>query len=141
MKNKGKRLRLFMGLTALAAFFIFQGASDLHSHACFSICAGADLPDMGSLKVFNKTMNHISILLIPMDSKNGTSESFQVRSPLQNPEQSIAIKLMPEGEYVCLAYLIGAVDNTKRKYIYGEMVNITMGKQAEVQVVSNDVFY
>jgi len=87
------------------------------------------------------TMNHIRILLIPVDSKNGKVDSFQVRSPIQNPEQSIAIKLMPEGEYVCIAYLIGAVDNTKQKYIYGEMVNITMTKQVEVKVVSNDVFF
>ena len=140
MKDKGKRLRLFMSLTALAAFFIFQGASDLHQHACFDFC-GSGFPDMGSLKVFNKTMNHILILLIPVDSKNGKVDTFKVLSPLQYPEQSIAIKLMPEGEYVCLAYLIGAVDNKKQKYIYGEMVKITMQKQAEVQVVSNDVFF
>jgi len=128
-----------MGLLALAAFFLFQASNPVHTQECFDWCSGTYMPAQGSLKVFNLTNNHIRILLIPVD-ENGHGDSFIVLSPLQYPQQSIAVKLMVEGEYICIAYLISSADKNKQKYAYGEMVKIDYNKQAEVRVVSNDFY-
>jgi hypothetical protein len=138
MENKGKRMRLFMGLAALAAFFLFQGSTPVHTKACFNSC-GADLPEQGSLKVYNMTNNHIMVVLVPIDEK-GKGDSFMVRSPIQYPQESIAIKLMVVGRYDVIVFLISAIDKNKMKLVLDEWRQISYDKQAEVKVVSNEIF-
>lgn len=141
MKNKGKWTRLWMGMTVVMAFLIFQGTGTGHGPLCLPGCGGEIivLPAEGALRVHNLTNNHIQVMLIPMDDK-GIADSFGVTSPLSDPSKSVAIKLMAEGEYVCMTYLISALDKSKLKYVFGKMVKISASEDAEIRVVSNEIF-
>ena len=85
------------------------------------------------------TNNHILVVLVPLGER-GKGDSFMVRSPIQYPAESIAIKLMIEGRYGVIAYLISAVDNSKMKFIFDGYAKISVVKQAEVKVISNEIF-